>query len=200
MYNKQETKDALVRLHREGRSIHVKDLDTRLYQIDTGMASFYGRVFEDIVGDVLTELGFEYSKETDTELRPDFIIDDHWVDAKLSQWTIYLPNCATIEKYEPPCSKLTIVFLRGDKTLDRKISKKTRIVNVTQLLKKLPKNRRLYFLEKVNEIEVRLNELYVEAYKYKNFPVEFYIRGVTEFKAELVRFTTPCTKTTYSQR
>lgn len=124
------------------------------FRIDTDMASYYGHQFEAIVGELFDDLNYNYTKyQVDAPCHPDFVIGSHWIDAKLSQWSISRADNETINKYEPHCDKLTIVFLRGDKTIDKMISDKTRLVNVYHYVNMLPEHIKLAYTEKLNKIE-----------------------------------------------
>jgi hypothetical protein len=119
-------------------------------ELDSQKSARAGHKFEEILGEILRDLGADFKKYDHERWRPDFVIDSHWIDAKLSQWTIYDTN--TIEKYEPHCEELTIVFLRGDKDFDKKLTDKTRMVNVYKLLKDLPTERRRYYSENLSKV------------------------------------------------
>lgn len=127
-------------------------------RVDTDMASYYGMIFENLVGEILTELRIDFEQYAHSKYNPDFVIShNRWIDAKLSEWTITNRDCETIEKYEPCCRRLTIVYLRG-RDYDRMITNKTRLMHVNRLVKQLPRYKRGYFYTKFSEIERGLNE------------------------------------------
>ncbi|WP_252431397.1 hypothetical protein [Peribacillus butanolivorans] len=129
------------------------------YRTDTSMASFYGRKLEDIFEEILNELSCEYEREPSVDnCRPDFVMGSDWVDIKLSEWTIHISDCDTIKKYEPHCETLTIVFLRGNKSLNKMITDKTRIVNIGFYIEQMPREKRGYFYERLDGIERELSE------------------------------------------
>lgn len=129
------------------------------YRTDTDMASFYGKQLEDIFADILDTLQIKYEREPHIDnCRPDFVIGNEWVDVKLSEWTIHISDCDTLKKYEPHCETLTIVFLRGNKQLNKKITDKTRIVNIGFYIDQLPREKRGYFYGLLDEIERQLGE------------------------------------------
>lgn len=135
-------------------------LEYEEYRVDTDMASYYGHKFELIVGEVFTEIGMMYTKyNVEASCHPDFVVGSHWYDAKLSQWTISNSNSDTIKKYEPHCESLTIVFLRGDVNLDKKLSDKTRIVNISHYISKLTPAKARYYTQKLLEIESELSSI-----------------------------------------
>lgn len=113
--------------------------------------SYFGHRFEAILGEILTDLGIKYEKINHGPLQPDFAIGDEWIDAKLSQTTAFSSGCDTIEKYEPHCEKLTIVYLRGNGS-GRSVSDKTTLTHVSYYTDKLRKDRRDYFNEKLRNI------------------------------------------------
>ncbi|MGG2024230.1 hypothetical protein AB1282_00330 [Gottfriedia sp. S16(2024)] len=114
-----------------------------------------GWKFEDILGELFNELDIKYEKYKHDKYRPDFVVGKRWFDAKLSEWTIN--TCNTIENYEPLCSSLTIVYLRG-REHDRMLTNKTRMVHVNKYVKQLPRDKRGYFYAKFNDILTKLNE------------------------------------------
>lgn len=129
------------------------------YRTDTDMASFYGKQLEDIFAEILDTLHIKYEREPHIDnCRPDFVIGNEWIDVKLSEWTIHISDCDTLKKYEPHCETLTIVFLRGNKQLNKKITDKTRIVNIGFYIDQLPREKRGYFYGLLDKIERQLGE------------------------------------------
>jgi hypothetical protein len=118
---------------------------------DEASVNTAGRMFEETLAEILQALSITFSKRNYGEVRPDFILTkNHWVDAKLSEWTSTIPT--TISKYEPHVRKLTIVYLRGrNKAYD--VSDKTEMVSVHKLLEELPKEKSDYFFTKLKDIE-----------------------------------------------
>ncbi|MEK4630560.1 hypothetical protein MKZ17_20480 [Solibacillus sp. FSL R7-0682] len=128
-------------------------------RIDTDMASYYGNVFESLLCELFTELKLHFEQYAHSKYNPDFVLSNNrWVDAKLSEWTVTNRDCDTVQKYEPYCKSLTIVYLRG-RDNDRMITCKTRLIHVNRYIKQLPRHKRGYFYAKVNEIERKLNEV-----------------------------------------
>lgn len=128
-------------------------------RVDTDMASYYGNVFENLLSEILEELGFGFEQYAHSVYNPDFVLShNRWIDAKLSEWTINNRDCDTLKKYEPNCRMLTIVYLRGRET-DRMITRKTRMTHVNKFIKQLPRHKRGYFYAKINEINAELNEI-----------------------------------------
>lgn len=123
---------------------------TRLPRDNIDPYKFAGHSFEEVLGEIFREIGKDYVKERYGDCIPDFAVGDLWYDAKLSETTIHL--CKTVEKYEPNCVALTIVFLRGNKNTDRKLTDKTRLVHVSHYLKRLPEIRQKYFSRKLKRI------------------------------------------------
>lgn len=132
-------------------------------RIDTDMASYYGNVFENIIGEIFEKLGMSYEQYAHSKYNPDFVLDKgRWIDAKLSEWTIDNRNCDTIEKYLPHCKTLTIVYLRG-RDSDRMYANKVRLIHVNKYVKQLPRRERGYFYAKINDITTKLNEIEKDA-------------------------------------
>lgn len=124
------------------------------YRIDTAMASRQGFEFENVVAEILTDLGVEYLREPSINgCHPDFVIGDHWIDAKLSEWTVSFADCGTIHKYLPHCKKLTIIYLRKMKD-DTSHTNELGIdlVHVSELLKRLPENKAQKYQRKLDAI------------------------------------------------
>lgn len=115
-----------------------------------------GHEFEKVFSKILTDLGVQYSKYDHEIYKPDFVIGTEWIDAKLSKYTYKAPDKqgrTVLDKYEPYCDKLTIVFLRGEKGYDAKITDKTRLISVYKYVDRLPAPLRSKYYEKLNEIE-----------------------------------------------
>lgn len=131
------------------------------HRVDTAMASRYGAEFEQIVGEIFTELHLSYKREPAINgCHPDFVFGKHWVDAKLSEWTVSLADCSTIHKYLPNCRRLSIVYLR-------QIRKETfytnelgvDMIHVSEILKALSPQRAEYYNEKLNAIITQLETI-----------------------------------------
>jgi hypothetical protein len=116
----------------------------------------YGKLFERVVNELLIDLKINYKKVYNQKLNPDYVLKNKvWMDAKLSRWTITQSSCKTLEKYEPHCNLLSIIYLRGE-VMDKMITKKTRILSVHLLIKQLPRHLQSIYTEKCNEIEKML--------------------------------------------
>lgn len=125
---------------------------------DTYSLQYLGREFEIFLSKIFNELKISYSRKFTGEIRPDFIFShNRWGDAKLSENTIF--GCDTIQKYEPHCKMLTIIFLRGNKNTDIMITKKTRLISVYNLIKQLPKTIRKRYLLQANNLWERANSI-----------------------------------------
>jgi hypothetical protein len=117
----------------------------------TTKTSSIGRVFENEVGLLFDELGIEYKKVKWGKLRPDFILaDGTWVDAKLSYENPSIGQ--TMDKYEPHCNSLIIVFLKGPKDMIVRLSPKTVIFHVEEYIKMLPDDKQFVFRNKMNNL------------------------------------------------
>lgn len=119
-------------------------------ELDSQKYARAGHRFEEVLGDILRDLGVDFRKYEHERWQPDFVVGNHWIDAKLSQSTVY--NSDTIEKYEPHCDELTIIFLRGDKGFDKKLTDKTRMINVHNLLTDLPEAKRKYYINLLSTV------------------------------------------------
>lgn len=125
---------------------------------DTEKQRYNGFKFEKLLGELLVSLCLSYTNGHSKEVRPDFVLsNEKWLDAKLSEWSIY--NCKTIEKYEPHCRLLTIVYLRGDISRDEMVTSKTRIVSVFNLIKQLPKPERKTFQKRALDLWNEANNI-----------------------------------------
>lgn len=118
-----------------------------MYGIDFDLVSFSshnsrsffanaGHKFEYLVGKVLRELYGSAVNDSYFEegCKPDFVVNNRWVDAKLSKSTILSPSCETVEKYSKVTQKLTIIFCIDD-AIDVDLSKYSHVdfIHVTDL-------------------------------------------------------------------
>lgn len=107
-------------------------------RLDAGTAQEYGFRFESLLSSYFEEAGVAVSRYAHVHYRPDFVVGDVWLDAKLSQNTVCVRDKkgrTTLDKYEPHCDSLVIVFLRGDARYEKRISEKTTLVSVYKILK-----------------------------------------------------------------
>ncbi|WP_281202664.1 hypothetical protein [Cytobacillus kochii] len=97
-----------------------------------------GLLFEEVLADLLVELGLKVIQETKNGFRPDFIVkapsSEKWVDAKLTEMTAL--QSSSINKYVDHCDKLVLIYLIGEDK-DYNITKKVRVVNVNRFLERL---------------------------------------------------------------
>ncbi|MEW8987792.1 MAG: hypothetical protein AB2401_12485, partial [Bacillus sp. (in: firmicutes)] len=97
-----------------------------------------GLLFEEILADLLVELGLDVIQETKNGFRPDFIVrapsSEKWVDAKLTEMTAL--QSPSVNKYVDHCDKLVLIYLIGEDK-DYNITKKVRVVNVNRFLERL---------------------------------------------------------------
>jgi hypothetical protein len=133
-------------------------LDYDEYRTDTTLASFYGRALEDVFENILSDLEIKYVRQPEiNDCHPDFVSGRTWYDAKLSEWTINFADCITVKKYEPHCDSLIIVFLRGNKDTDKRLTEKTRLVNIYKYVDMLPSEKRSKYINALEEIESNVN-------------------------------------------
>jgi transposase len=125
---------------------------------DGSMLAPLGHEFESVVSEILTDLNVSFKQYDHDKYRPDFVVNNEWIDAKLSQSTFRTKDdngLTCVDKYEPYCDKLTIVFLRGNKECDMNVTNKTRLVNVYTYVNKLPEVLRNKYRTKLDDIERR---------------------------------------------
>lgn len=184
-WNPQKIKEKIIEIHNDGEPLNTAHVNSkysdlhasaRYYfksweeavkesgfdyddiKIDAHILCDAGAKFECVLGDILTDLKITFSKGHNSKIRPDFVLDNHeWIDAKLSEWTVFDKRCETIDKYQPFCNSLTIIFLRGSKERDNQLNEKTRIISVYLLLKHLPEHLRGKYIEILSEIEENLH-------------------------------------------
>lgn len=134
------------------QALETSGIPKEYYELDSQESARAGHEFENVLGEILSEIGVEYTKYDHDKYRPDFVVGTHWIDAKLSMWTIEMHKHGTIKNYEPHCDKLTLVFLRGSRDYDAKITEKTRLVSVYKIMKKLPKDKVDIYQRKLDAI------------------------------------------------
>lgn len=147
-------KSARYRFGNWRKAVESCGIDYLSVSVDSDVARHAGHIFEQMVADVLTELGINYSKESQCKWRPDFVINkDYWIDAKLSTWTHSIPE--TIKKYEPHVKRLTIVYFRGEQGAPpyREITNKTDMIHINELIKNVGSP------EKRKHFELRMKEI-----------------------------------------
>ncbi|MGG3890229.1 hypothetical protein [Metabacillus fastidiosus] len=133
-------------------------LDYEQIRNDIKTLASCGFRFELLLGNILSELNIVYSKGFSNKVRPDFVISHNkWIDAKLSEWTGSINS--TVEKYEPYCRLLTIVYLRGNKTKEEMIAFKTRKISAYKLIKQLPKSRQDYYYKLIENLLIDIEEV-----------------------------------------
>lgn len=143
------------------RAISWAGLDYRDITLEEKGNSDLGREFENTLDEILTELGIGFKKEDHDIYKPDYVIGSEWMDAKLSEYT-YLGKDRNgqnvIDKYEPHCDKLTLVFLLGNEATDRYISEKTRLVHVSKYVGMLPEDKQAYYGRRLDEIKQKIRD------------------------------------------
>ena len=114
--------------------------------------SYLGKAFENLLDEMFKELDYSYIRHCrDVDgIIPDFYDAERneIIDAKLSSWSVF--NCETIQKYEPHCRKLIIVYLRGDDIPHSQ--DKLELRPVSYYYDELKKNNLSHFIEKFNEL------------------------------------------------
>lgn len=118
-----------------------------------------GHRFESVVDDLFNEIGIEYCKKGNGKWMPDYIIGDKWIDAKLSQYT-YLSKdkngLTVIDKYEPYCDELEIVYLLGVEDVRRMVTGKTTLVHVYEYVKLLPTDKQATYRRMLEDIKTEV--------------------------------------------
>lgn len=140
------------------------EADIPLDAVYIGAAEFskLGHTFEDILGQILVELGYSLLDSPHDRWQPDFAVGNKWIDAKLSEYTHTSKDksgLTVIEKYEPCCDELELVFLRGNRKTSRKLSGKTTLIHVSHYVNKLPESRRDHYNEILTQIEREANAI-----------------------------------------
>jgi hypothetical protein len=137
------------------------DYNDFLYENIT--TSLCGGMFEKVGENILNDLDIEGSVQKRIKINgkviiPDFVTPKNtFYDFKLSEWSIY--NSRTLKKYEPNCKLLTVIYLQGNPERDEMISNKTRIVSVHQIIKQLPKERRIHYFRLIEDIEEKVKSI-----------------------------------------
>ncbi|WP_459198762.1 hypothetical protein [Bacillus subtilis] len=72
------------------------------------------------------------------DCRPDFVIGDVWLDAKLSKGTVYGPGVKTIDKYLEHTGNLTVIYARDDERINE--SGGVNFLSARQLIAELRKS------------------------------------------------------------
>jgi len=140
------------------KALEFAEIPKQYYELDSQESARAGHIFESVLGEILTDLGVEFTKYTHEKYKPDFVSGAHWIDAKLSLWTVNSHNKGTIKNYEPYCERLTVVFLRGRCDYDTMVTDKTRVVNVYKLMEGLSKERADCYQRKLDAILDALKE------------------------------------------
>jgi hypothetical protein len=104
----------------------------------SSIKSASGLLFEEVLGDILTDLKLDIKRETIDGCRPDFIVRHpmymKWIDAKLTEFVAL--TSSTIGKYSGKCDKLVLIYLIGDNK-DYNITDKVRVVSVHRFIELL---------------------------------------------------------------
>jgi hypothetical protein len=139
-----------------GNAIKAAGINYEDIRQDGSTLAPLGHEFEGVLSEILTDLNVRFTRYDHDKYRPDFVINSEWIDAKLSQFTYRTQDAnglTCVDKYEPHCDKLTLVFLRGNKECDAMVTDKTRLVSVYKYVNKLPDSLRGKYYAKLNEIE-----------------------------------------------
>lgn len=141
------------------KAVEAAGLNYQEIREDKHKASYCGMLFEKLVDELLSELGILYKKHDHDKWNPDYVLkNDVWMDAKLSQWTVF--ESKTIDRYIQHCKLLVIVYMRGRRgdIGDEIINEKVRLLSVYNLIKQLHKYKQAYYVNKIAEIENKLSE------------------------------------------
>lgn len=138
-----------------GNALKASGMDYELIRLDRFQASGCGFIFEKLAKEIMAELNYHETHQRTKEIQPDFTsTHKRWFDMKLSEWSIH--QCETVEKYEPHCRMLTIIYFRGDKEREEMISNKTRIMSIYNLIKQLPKHKQKQYTERLENLNNKL--------------------------------------------
>ncbi|MGG0334776.1 hypothetical protein [Priestia aryabhattai] len=142
-----------------GAAVTAAGLNYNEIREDRYKASYCGQLFEKLLDELLIDIGVTYKKYEHERWNPDYVLHNNvWMDAKLSQWTIF--ESKTIERYKKHCKMLTIVYMRGRRReiSDVIIDKNVRLISVYKFIKQLPKYKQKKYYEAISEIETILHE------------------------------------------
>ncbi|MGG0847904.1 hypothetical protein [Peribacillus simplex] len=142
-----------------GAAVTAAGLNYDEIREDRYKASYCGQLFEKLVDELLIDIGVVYEKYEHERWNPDYILHNNvWMDAKLSQWTVF--ESKTIERYKEHCRMLTIVYMRGRRgeISDIIIDKNVRLISVYKFIKQLPKYKQKKYHEAISEIKTILHE------------------------------------------
>jgi len=100
------------------RAIEYSGLDINKTRKDIDTEAYKGRIFENLVYEILISLGRNISRQNHVNINnkiyiPDFIDNDSgvWVDSKLSSWGVGVEE--TIKKYLTVQDELEIIYLKS---------------------------------------------------------------------------------------
>ncbi|MGP4070659.1 hypothetical protein [Halobacillus sp. B29] len=159
-YNQSLYDGAINRIGSWSKAIEKAGLDYDKVREDSRDASYCGYLFEDLLDELLIETGISYSKYDHEKYNPDYTLRNGvWMDAKLSQWTVYASN--TIDRYKYHCRYLIIIYMRGRRgeISDQIIKSNVRLISVHKYIKQLSQHRQQYYLTEINKIESHLEKI-----------------------------------------
>jgi hypothetical protein len=137
-------------------AVKAADINYEDVRQDGSTLAPLGHEFEGVLSEILADLNVPFKQYDHDKYRPDFVVDNEWIDAKLSQFTYRTQDdngLTCVDKYEPHCDKLTLIFLRGNRECDAMVTDKTRLVSVYKYVNKLPDSLRGKYYAKLDEIE-----------------------------------------------
>jgi len=112
-----------------------------------------GLRFEGIVKEIMSELYtiVSYRKKLGNCVPDIVLLEDIWVDAKLSEWTQSIPT--TIDKYLPHCDQLWIVYLYGGSEEKSFENGKLYYTPISKVISRLPLEKQQLYIEKIEELK-----------------------------------------------
>lgn len=129
-------------------NIHAQDYITTRKNNRASVTA--GHKFEEVLGEILREIGVDFSKYNHDTYKPDFVVGDTWVDAKLSR---DCRSSKTYKRYKEHCSELIIVYLRGP-VKESRTRLGYRKISAYLLLRRIDcDNKRSYYERLLNRIE-----------------------------------------------
>lgn len=132
-----------------------------------------GYKFEDVLAEILSELGYVFTKYYHDYLKPDFVLNDKWIDAKLTYKT-GKGHCKTTYLEEAPL--VEFIYLVGPK---KSLKSKSGIIksSVYVYIDRIKdKDKQSYFTTKLAEIKA-LREEELTEYSFPSNPKEDEIIG-----------------------
>lgn len=131
-----------------------------LYARNRGLYAKAGRIFEKLVKEVFIalDINFKYNMWVG-DCRPDFIVGETWIDAKLRYNTVDGDTCLTIQKYLPRTDNLVIVYCFGEGPRVRDFGKNVTFMNIREFYSDLYDAGEYELVDQIEHF-IQINEKY----------------------------------------